>query len=118
MTQLLIWVLVAYGMSNILVYGKIFNKQRDWIHKQADSSNIFQSSIFGFISELISCMMCVSVWTGFFLSFTYFSPSFVLLDANYYYSIFIDGMLASGAVWAINAIVEWFEENRPNTNHL
>jgi hypothetical protein len=22
-------------------------------------------------------------------------------------------MLASGSVWAINAIVEWFEENRP-----
>jgi hypothetical protein len=26
--------------------------------------------------------------------------------------LFFDGMLASGAVWAINAIVEWFEENR------
>jgi hypothetical protein len=25
-------------------------------------------------------------------------------------------MLASGAVWAINAIVEWFEENRPAKN--
>jgi len=118
MTQLLIWILVAYGMSNIIVYGKIFNKQRNWIHRQADTENIFQSSIFGFISELISCMMCTSAWTGFFLSFTYFSPSFELLNANYYYSIFIDGMLASGAVWAINAIVEWFEENRPNTNHL
>jgi hypothetical protein len=23
-------------------------------------------------------------------------------------------MLASGSVWAINAIVEWFEENRPS----
>jgi hypothetical protein len=22
-------------------------------------------------------------------------------------------MLASGSVWAINAIIEWFEENRP-----
>jgi hypothetical protein len=28
------------------------------------------------------------------------------------YSWFFDGMLASGAVWAINSIVEWFEENR------
>jgi hypothetical protein len=24
--------------------------------------------------------------------------------------IFFDGMLASGSVWAINTIVEWFEE--------
>jgi len=22
-------------------------------------------------------------------------------------------MLASGSVWAINSIIEWFEENRP-----
>jgi hypothetical protein len=31
-------------------------------------------------------------------------------------SWFFDGMLASGSVWAINAIVEWFEENRPKQN--
>ena len=30
-----------------------------------------------------------------------------------YTNIFFDGMLASGGVWAINAIVEWFEQNRP-----
>ena len=28
-------------------------------------------------------------------------------------SWFFDGMLASGSVWAINAIIEWFELNRP-----
>jgi hypothetical protein len=27
-------------------------------------------------------------------------------------------MLASGATWAINSIIEWFEQNRPqNNNH-
>jgi len=30
-----------------------------------------------------------------------------------YLNIFFDGMLASGGVWAINSIVEWFEDNRP-----
>jgi hypothetical protein len=29
-------------------------------------------------------------------------------------SWFFDGILSSGAVWAINAIVEYFEENRPS----
>jgi hypothetical protein len=28
-------------------------------------------------------------------------------------SWFFDGMLASGSVWAINAIIEWYELNRP-----
>jgi len=35
-----------------------------------------------------------------------------MLGVNQYASIFFDGLLASGAVWGINAIVEWFEENR------
>jgi hypothetical protein len=25
-------------------------------------------------------------------------------------------MLSAGFVWAINAIIEWFEENRPTNN--
>tara|TARA_R110002074_G_scaffold208872_1_gene377719 strand:+ start:486 stop:626 length:141 start_codon:yes stop_codon:yes gene_type:complete len=33
-----------------------------------------------------------------------------------YSNIFFDGMLASGSVWAINAVVEWFEENKPPKN--
>jgi hypothetical protein len=39
-----------------------------------------------------------------------------MLGVHKYYSWFFDGMLASGSVWAINAIVEWFEENRPKQN--
>jgi hypothetical protein len=26
-------------------------------------------------------------------------------------------MLASGSVWAINSIIEWFETNRPQQNN-
>jgi hypothetical protein len=37
-----------------------------------------------------------------------------MLGISRYASWFFDGMLASGSVWAINAIVEWFEENRPS----
>jgi hypothetical protein len=25
--------------------------------------------------------------------------------------------MSSGAVWAINAIIEWFEQNRPTSNN-
>ena len=32
---------------------------------------------------------------------------------NDFISLFFDGMLASGFVWAFNGMVEWFEENRP-----
>jgi hypothetical protein len=42
-----------------------------------------------------------------------FSPTFVLFGTPLWISWFFDGIMSSGAVWAINAIVEWFEENRP-----
>jgi hypothetical protein len=42
----------------------------------------------------------------------FYSPTTVSFDINPYLGVFFDGMLASGSVWVINAIVEWFEENR------
>ena len=102
--EILIWILAAYGMSQILVFGGIFDTPRDWIKKH--------STFFG---DLISCMMCTSTWVGFFFSLVFYSPTITMITIPYT-NIFFDGMLASGSVWAINAIVEWFEENRPPKN--
>jgi hypothetical protein len=110
--SILIWLLSAYGMSNILVYGSIFQGLRNWFRRVGDSGIPVLSQLFGFISDLVSCMMCTSAWSGFFMSFVAYSPWHEMLGVNQYASIFFDGLLASGAVWGINAIVEWFEENR------
>ncbi len=118
MAQLLLWMVMAYGMSNILVYGSIFNGARNWIHKNAEPNIgwvLFQP-IFAFVSSLIQCMMCTSTWVGFLYGSLLYSPVHKLLGVHNYYSWFFDGMLASGAVWAINGIIEWFELNRPNNN--
>jgi len=114
MIQLLIFMLVAYGMTTILVYGSIFNGLRDGIHAAgSDEGFVFTRPIFKFISELIKCILCTSTWVGFFLSLTFFSPIHNFIGLNEYVSVFFDGMLSAGSVWAINAIIEWFEENRP-----
>lgn len=102
--EIFIWILAAYGMSQIIVFGSIFQKLRDWL--------IDNSKFFG---DLVQCMMCTSTWVGFFFSLAFFSPTKELIIIPYT-QIFFDGMLASGSVWAINAIVEWFEKNVP-TNH-
>ena len=116
MVQLLLWMVMAYGMINILVYGSIFNGPRNFINKWGDSKYILNG--FGaFLSKMLSCMMCCSVWIGFFYGIFLYSPVHELLGVNKYYSWFFDGMLASGSVWAINAIIEWFEVNRPSPNH-
>jgi hypothetical protein len=39
-----------------------------------------------------------------------------MLGVSSWVSWFFDGMLSSGSVWAINSIVEWYEENRPTKN--
>ena len=99
--ELIIWILAAYGMSQILVFGSIFEGLRTWITKH--------STFFG---DLLGCMMCTSTWVGFFFSLAFFSPTASLVSIPYTH-VFFDGMLASGGVWAINAIIEWFEENKP-----
>lgn len=114
MIQLVIFMLVAYGMTTILVYGSIFNGLRNLIHKAGSDDGFFLTRpVFKFLSELIQCPLCVSTWVGFFLSLTFFSPAHNFIGLNEYFSVFFDGMFSAGSVWAINAIIEWFEENRP-----
>jgi len=114
MIELLIFMIAAYGMTTILVYGSIFNGLRQKIHNWANSENTPFNFLGKFISELIQCMLCTGTWVGFFLSLTMFSPIHNFIGLNEYYSVFFDGMFSAGSVWAINAIIEWFEENRPN----
>ena len=113
MIQLVIFMLVAYGMTTIMVYGSIFNGLRQSIHNWGNSDYMAFNGLGRFISELIKCMLCTSTWVGFFLSLTFFSPIHNFIGLNEYVSIFFDGMFSAGSVWAINAIIEWFEENRP-----
>ena len=111
--MLLIWLLIAYGQSNIMVYGSIFNGLRDRINRLGQNEYFPFNGVFKFISDLLSCMMCTSTWVGFFLSMVFYSPSHELFNVSLIGSWFFDGMLASGFVWAFNSVVEWFEENRP-----
>jgi hypothetical protein len=58
-------------------------------------------------------MMCFGFHCGWFLSISIYSPVHEILGINHLVSWFFDSMFASGSVWAINSIIEWFEENRP-----
>ena len=113
MSALIAWSIMAYGFSNIMVYGTIFKGMRDFIRAYGNSDLLF-SGLFDFISGILSCMMCCSTWIGFFLGTFVYSPSHELFNLTPYISWFFDGLLASGAVWAINSFIEWFEQNRPS----
>lgn len=112
MTQLVLFMILAYGFSTIMVYGTIFKGMRNFIKAYGESELIF-SDTFNFISGILSCMMCCSTWVGFFLGVVLFSPTHQFFGTSPYISWFFDGLFSSGAVWAINAFIEWFEVNRP-----
>jgi hypothetical protein len=101
MALLVFWVLAAYGMTSILVWGKIFDNQRGWIKKHSK-----------FFGDLISCTLCTSTWVGFFMSLVLGGLTNHYFESPWLFYVFFDGMFTAGSVWAINAIIEFFEENR------
>jgi hypothetical protein len=113
MVALLAWFMLSYGLMNIMVYGSIFSGLRNKINEWGNNPHTPFQGIFRFISGILTCPMCFSTWGGFFLGIFIVSPTNYLFGTSTTISWFFDGLLSSGAVWAINAIVEWFEQNRP-----
>lgn len=100
--NLIIWILIAYGITSIVNWGSIFEKPREFIKKHNK-----------FFGDLISCTLCTATWVGFFMSIILGSISVHYFESYYVINVFLDGMLTAGAVWSLNAIIEYFEENRP-----
>jgi len=111
MTNLFIFMLVAYGASNIMVFSTIFSKWRTFF--KVGSTNP------GFSGKLFGCMMCLPFWWGVILSLLMFSPALstgiqdiVIKGFTFPKEIlgtFFDGCLASGGVWFIHTIQEKLE---------
>lgn len=104
--ELLLIILVTYGISNIIVFGSIFENLREYA--EINSPNFF--------GKLLSCMMCTPWWVGFTLSLFSnfsgnhdFSPFFGNGFNNIYLSIFLDSCLLSGTTWLIHTIQEKLE---------
>lgn len=116
MELVLLWSIMAYGMTNILVYGSIFSNLRNKIRLWGQNENAPFNNLGSFLSGILSCMMCCSTWVGFFLGIFIYSPNHEFFEVGRLWSWFYDGLFASGSVWAINAIIEWFELNRPKSD--
>ena len=117
MKEFFIWILVSYGLMNIVVFGSIFNGFRGLIYRWGESKGFLHR--FGkFMYGMITCPMCFSTWVGFFMGAFIYSPTHEILNIGESISWFSDGILSSGGVWIINSVVEWFEENRPNDKNI
>tara|TARA_R100000388_G_scaffold76069_1_gene55272 strand:- start:2331 stop:2645 length:315 start_codon:yes stop_codon:yes gene_type:complete len=91
--DLLYFILASWGMTQIIVYGSIFESLREWIAERSF-----------WLGTLIHCPMCTGFWTGVFLfGINGFTELF-----NFEYNIanlFILGCLASATSYALNVVV-------------
>jgi len=139
MKELLIFSLLAYAISNILVYGGIFYNFRQWIQKKAFKQTTGGDTVFTstgnplahFVYEMLQCMMCTPMWVGFFLYFflqpiTLTVPTWALchaLVAVVYsvmlipFEILFTGALASGTTWLIHTAQEALERWNKNDDN-
>tara|TARA_Y100000114_G_C11741324_1_gene319090 strand:+ start:1375 stop:1689 length:315 start_codon:yes stop_codon:yes gene_type:complete len=91
--ELLYFILASWGMTQILVYGSIFEKHRYWIAERSD-----------WFGTLIHCPMCTGFWVGVFL----FGINGYTELFNFEYNIanlFILGCLASATSYALNVVI-------------
>lgn len=84
--ELLLFILVAHGLTQILCYGKILDK---WRPKE------------GFFADLLKCSMCTGFWVGVFLGvFDPFTELFSL--ATNFVDILFLGFVSSGTSYILD----------------
>tara|TARA_R100001163_G_C5013134_1_gene158367 strand:- start:63 stop:398 length:336 start_codon:yes stop_codon:yes gene_type:complete len=91
LSSLLWFVLAAYGLTQILIYGTIFNKIRppkDWL------------SGFG---ELFHCPMCMGFWVGVFLCGVSTHTQLFTFEASLA-NYFVLGCVSSGTSYILNIL--------------
>ena len=93
--HLIYFVLAAYGLTQILVYGSIFNKirpPRPWLY--------------GF-GKLFHCPMCMGFWVGAFLFGINRYTELFTFDYNLA-NLLILGSLSSGTCYLLSVLVNDF----------
>jgi hypothetical protein len=86
--ELLWFILAAYGLTQILVYGSVFNSIRP---KE------------GFFGELFRCSMCLGFWVGVLLYGVSFYTELFTFELNWANPIVL-GSLSSGTSYALSML--------------
>ena len=103
--SVILFFLASYGVSNIIIYGSIFESFRNFLIK-------YNPSFFG---ALVTCFICLPFWVGVVMSsiLSYYgyniSPFGIIGIKEWYLKLFLDGVITSGTVWLIHTIQERIE---------
>lgn len=119
--EIIIYTIFMYGLSNIIVFGKPFNKIRNYLWERTSNNRIYN-----YIYELITCMMCLPTWLGgilsainiFILKSQIKTPALFLINISEYnlinvlIVILVDLSFTSGVVWFISKIEDMLENKK------
>ena len=94
--EFFIYVLLVFGITNIVVRGSIFDSFRDWLEKKSENIWFFKK-----ISTLVNCPMCFGFWAGAFVGFFY-GP----FD---WWNILFNGGVYSATTWIIWLLLQRVE---------
>ena len=111
MIGIIIYIIFAYGLSNLLVYGTgPFN--------MLNGFRILARRILNTLGDMLDCMMCTSTNIGWIVSLlnilfitTPITPMMILYSGvlPWYVIIFGDACITSGSVWLIHTFQEMME---------
>ena len=108
--NLLVWSLIVFSATNIVVVSKVFSKFRTWVtYKDLklitdERGTRYEGSLrkYQMLSALVHCPMCLGFWMGIFFSIFLYSPSlYVLMGDSYFINTFSDGLLGSIMSWML-----------------
>ncbi len=104
----IIFLLICYGACNNLIFGSVFEGWRNLLAKMGQGGYS--------IHKLFTCMMCLSTWMGFIISFGMiklglgvFLPIYIT-GVGLLPLVFMHGLLATGGVWLLHTLQEYFEK--------
>lgn len=116
MINIIVYILFAYGITNLLVYGtgpfEILAKFR-----------LLARKILNTLGDMLDCMMCTSTNIGWIISLLNIlfisvplTPMMILYGSvlPWYVIIFGDACITSGAVWLIHNVEEALERSNNN----
>ena len=116
--KFLSYILVSYGISNIIVYSNgpfhVFERWRNFAHSIGEQ--------FG---ELFTCMLCMSTWIGLMLSIinVFIIPSVAFTPFNIIFgvgnctwlAVILDMGFTSAVVWLLHQFEEMMERSNSYT---
>jgi hypothetical protein len=96
--QLLIAILLAYGITNIVTQGSIFYSFREWFIKKSQQNGKL-SKIYASFYKLLNCPMCFGFWAGILVG--------IFMGPFPAYNIIFNGAIYSGTTWIIFCLTQF-----------